>query len=443
VTPTLLTAGTATTTSVEGAGTEFISINGDGDSTITAGSGTDNITINGDGDSSITAGSGNEVVSISGGGTLDIMGNFVGSATIGADSTLELGGGASGGPISFDPSGTGGTLQIDGTTMPTNVISGFAPGSTSIDSSGEVDTIDLASIPYASITSAALNPTTDVLTVVYGSNNTAALQLSGNYQNSSFGLASDGNGGTDIIDLGVSPQIDDPVAVPIPSTTTQTVILAGSNLIFVNTYDSTVSASYRSAIVAAENYWQSQITTAVIINESFSTEADGTTGFVGSNAPNELLESYSTLMQQLASHATSSDDRLSVSTLLKVTDPTNGAGFYITDAMAKALGLLSPTNTASDGTVYLNSSDTYFYNKSPVSGAYDAVSVLDHELSEEMGRLGGLGYGYPTGTAWGPMDLFRYSESGQRDYTGGSDGKPTFFSVDGTNLLTHTTSRAD
>ncbi len=144
---------------VEGAGKELITIDGDGDSAITAGSGVDNISINGDGHSTIAAGSGSEVVSISGGGTLDITGGFVGSATIGAGSTLELGGAASGGLITFAPSGADETLQIDGAKMPTNVISGFAPG----------DTIDLRGVPYNSQSGATLfetNTVNNVLEVV-------------------------------------------------------------------------------------------------------------------------------------------------------------------------------------------------------------------------------------------------------------------------------------
>jgi T5SS/PEP-CTERM-associated repeat protein len=72
------------------------------------------------------------------GGTLVIDGNVTGNGQleIDANSTLELGGAASGGSITFDPSGTGETLIIDGTTMPTDVISGFAPG----------DTIDLKNV---------------------------------------------------------------------------------------------------------------------------------------------------------------------------------------------------------------------------------------------------------------------------------------------------------
>jgi hypothetical protein len=194
----------------EGAGTESITINGDGNSNITAGSGSDTISITGNGHSTLTAGTGSAAVStngtgdnqfdgdltgsaaISGGGTLDITGALDGSATIGTNSTLELEGLASGGAIGFDPSGTGETLQIDATTMPTNVISGFASG----------DTIDLANIPYDSTGGATFfendfaNKT--VLQIV-GGGSAYSLQLDPTQTFSGgFELASDGFGGANI-----------------------------------------------------------------------------------------------------------------------------------------------------------------------------------------------------------------------------------------------------
>jgi hypothetical protein len=44
-----------------------------------------------------------------------------------------------------------------------------------------------------------------------------------------------------------------------------------------------------------------------------------------------------------------------------------------------------------------------------------------------MGRVAGL---------WAPMVLFRFTASGQRDFTGGQDGQKTYFSTDGSNVYT-------
>ena len=149
-----------------GTGADTITIISNGDNIITAGSGVDTITITGNGQNTITTGSGNETLSISGGGTLKVNGALVGSATIGANSTLELNGPASGGPITFDPSGTKETLQIDGTTMPTNVISGLAAS----DPTASNDVIDLADVPFSNtgywLFQAATAPSSNILTIV-------------------------------------------------------------------------------------------------------------------------------------------------------------------------------------------------------------------------------------------------------------------------------------
>src|SRR5712691_1807503 len=226
-----------------------------------------------------------------------------------------------------------------------------------------------------------------------------------------------------------------PVTFSLPSP--ETVTYAGSGLVFVNTYDSTVTAAYHGAIIAAENFFQSHFTNAVTINESFSV----TTGnFVDANSPWFLTNvTFTDLKNDLANHATTTDDQTAVNTLNNINaDPTSGNGFSVTLAEAKVLGLWTANNSHTDGTVYLSSGLSYFYNGSPVSGSYDAISAIEHEISEEMGRIGGLGLETLSNGAplWGAIDLFRYSAAGQRDYTGGGDGKPAYFSVDGTNLLT-------
>ena len=50
-----------------------------------------------------------------------------------------------------------------------------------------------------------------------------------------------------------------------------------------------------------------------------------------------------------------------------------------------------------------------------------------------MGRIGALGI---DGAQWGPMDFFRFTASGQRDFTGGKDGIATYFSTDGRSVDT-------
>ena len=184
---------------VEGAGTEFITINGNGSSTITAGSGTDTISITGTGTNTVStganlfaAGSGTQVLSISGGGSLTVSGTFNGSATIGNGSTLTLDGPGTGtGDIFFGASGTE-KLVIGGTTMPTETISDFAPG----------DIIDLANVSYDGAKGVTLLDSSDDQLDVFENGNNYQLNFSSPLppqpSRNSFTLSSDGNGGTDI-----------------------------------------------------------------------------------------------------------------------------------------------------------------------------------------------------------------------------------------------------
>lgn len=185
-----------------GAGPDLVAIDGNGKNKITGtsgdytitlgGTGNNTVTINGKGTSTFTAGSGSETLSISGGGTLVVEGDLNGgSASIGANSRLELKG-ADSGSIAFDRSdpitGSGGTLQIDGTSMPTGVISGFAAG----------DEIDLSGVKVQSLQSGVLIEGTNQLSVV-GNGTVFSLNLEGHYLDASITL--DASGGVDIEEI--------------------------------------------------------------------------------------------------------------------------------------------------------------------------------------------------------------------------------------------------
>jgi hypothetical protein len=112
-------------------------------------------------------------------------------------------------------------------------------------------------------------------------------------------------------------------------------------------------------------------------------------------------------------------------------DPTSGGTFYVSNAEAKALGL-QPSVNPIDGYIGLNSSDSFSFDPSnrAVNGDYDAIGVLEHEISEVMGRVGALGMTGANGEQnwhgwYTPLDLFRYASPGVRDLTPG----PGYFSV--------------
>jgi hypothetical protein len=95
-----ITAGTPSTSTL---GSYQIQINGPAtanitlydnsnaiNNTITLGTGTDTVNLNGNGNTTVTAGSGVDTLNIFGGAYLTVSSGFVGSATIGANSILEI-----------------------------------------------------------------------------------------------------------------------------------------------------------------------------------------------------------------------------------------------------------------------------------------------------------------------------------------------------------------
>ena len=51
---------------------------------------------------------------------------------------------------------------------------------------------------------------------------------------------------------------------------TEAVTLAGSGLTFINTYDATVTAAYRTAVITAENVLQAHFTNQLTVSVDFS-----------------------------------------------------------------------------------------------------------------------------------------------------------------------------
>jgi Ca2+-binding RTX toxin-like protein len=199
---------------------------------------------------------------------------------------------------------------------------------------------------------------------------------------------------------------------------TEAVTQAGSGLVFINDYDATVSAAYRDAIIAAEHDLQSHFTNPVTINVSFALQPlDG--AFAAQNSFSTLFVSYATLTSALRAHAVSADDQLAVAGF-PAADPSGGAGWSVTTAQARILGLASQTNQV-DLTVTLNSNLAWTFGQ-------DAIGAIEHEITEGgFGRVGSLGQ---QSSRWAPLDLFRFTATGERDYTGGADGVTTYFGVD-------------
>ena len=197
----------------------------------------------------------------------------------------------------------------------------------------------------------------------------------------------------------------------------------------------TLYSGVTAAISAAIDFYEQEITTPITITIDFGYgEVDGDTlgsGDLGESLANYDLVSYATLKAALASHAESAGlDGVAAS--LPSTINSAGSFYFVADAELAALGLsrdISPGTTV-DGYVGLSSSLplTYPPNGRAVSGEYDAIGALEHEISEDMGRVANYGR-----NNYSALSLFRYTSDDTLANTG---NESAYFSIDngGTNL---------
>jgi hypothetical protein len=122
-----------------------------------------------------------------------------------------------------------------------------------------------------------------------------------------------------------------------------------------------------------------------------------------------VILSYSEVMAGLTAAATSTDDAAVVRNL-PATDPSNGAGFFVSAAQAMAWDALPASVPDIDGFAGFSSSLPFSYD--PANGiaatTYDFVAVALHELTHAMGRA-------ITPTFLTPLDLVSYGSVGKLD----------------------------
>jgi hypothetical protein len=193
-------------------------------------------------------------------------------------------------------------------------------------------------------------------------------------------------------------------------------------------YDASVDnapAGFTAAVADAVQYLDALFTNPVTIN------IDVGYGEVGGQALSSLGESLTYLTSVTYSRLKGA---LPAGTLPN-SDPTNGGNFVIATAEAKALGLPGAGGSI-DGDVGFSSTFPFTYdpNNRAVPGEYDFIGVVEHEITEVMGRSSMLGAG-----SYSLLDLFRYSAPGVHDFNGTQAG---YFSIDGgvTNLDNFNTS---
>jgi hypothetical protein len=197
------------------------------------------------------------------------------------------------------------------------------------------------------------------------------------------------------------------------------------------TSNPTLYANYVGATQAAINYLEGVITNSITLTMSFGYgEAGGQTlpsNALGENASYYAQVSYAQIRSALIAADTTSAVQLAAAASLPATDPTAGAGeWLISQGAAVALGL-TPAPGTSVGFIGLSSSQPFSWDQSNIAaGTYDAVGVLEHEITEVLGRVA-FGGRIDTNTGkpiYSPLDLFRYTaaDGGNGDPIGAAAG---------------------
>jgi hypothetical protein len=165
-------------------------------------------------------------------------------------------------------------------------------------------------------------------------------------------------------------------------------------------------------VQSAVNYAANQLKANFNDNVTLNITVDGmNTGLGASSAP--LLGTFSTLQltTALTNDASTANDFTALAHL-PTTDPTGGSNFLMARGLGKALGLLSGTDAATDGTFSFGISNSFTFdpNNRAVAGKYDFIGVAEHELTELMGRVCREN---SSGNGWRPLDLYRFTSSGR------------------------------
>jgi hypothetical protein len=214
-------------------------------------------------------------------------------------------------------------------------------------------------------------------------------------------------------------------------------------LSFNLSFDTSTSAApggFFTAFNDAIQFYETQYTDPITINLHVGWgEIDGGSlnpGDLGQSLTNQQgFYTYGQVRAALLGDAKSAAD-FAADLTLGTTDPFSGAHFVMSNAEAKALGLLAGNAAGIDGWVGFDSAASYTFdpNNRAVAGEYDFVGLANHEITEVMGRYG-LGQNGASSGRYSPIDLFHYSGNGVRDLT---PANGDYFSIDGgvTNINT-------
>ncbi|GAC1478375.1 MAG: hypothetical protein NVS1B6_19700 [Steroidobacteraceae bacterium] len=231
-------------------------------------------------------------------------------------------------------------------------------------------------------------------------------------------------------------------ASPVIAALTIVAVHPAAALVINPEYDSSItSLSNASQVEAAfntvANDYASSFNNPVTINVGVSWGSVGGTALpsnaVGASSVSLYgYFSYSQIKSYLASFSKNNVADTALTTAvanLPKNTPSGVRQYVIPSSETKALGLISATNSALDGSIgFAGSSSNYTYNPAGgiTAGTYDFQAVAAHELDEVLGRITGLTSTSPSYRT--VFDLFRYSAAGTLDF-GYNDS--AYFAIDG------------
>lgn len=246
----------------------------------------------------------------------------------------------------------------------------------------------------------------------------------------------------------------------------------GAELAALQSSNPTLYAQVRNGFVAGAAMWSAQIASEMTVNITINYKALGS-NILGQSSSESQDVTFASAKTALGTHATSTNDALAVSHLptgsrlrfytnhttlnpstryLETSSATWTQHLDVSNANAKALGLLNPQATGTDGSITFASGFTwdFTHSASMSSSSMDFVGVAAHEIGHSLGFESGVdivdycsysngplaGTDLATYRVFSVLDLYRHKagDGGVLDLSTGSsplDGSAPYLSLDG------------